>query len=100
MGMNASVVGLDVFRARRIQNIAARGMLGVLASWTVAALAAHVPLDDLLGMDVVVDGMAAIAGGAGRPLHVVGRIERHPPIGSAGDEIGAPDAGGDGPLRG
>src|SRR5260370_17381328 len=90
MALNASVVGLDIFHARGIQNIAARGMLGVLAAGTVAALATHVPLDDLLGVDVVADGMAPIAGGAGRPLHIVGRIERHPPIRSGTDKIRAP----------
>ncbi len=56
------------------------GMRRVLAARTVAALAAHVPLGDLLGVDVVANGMAAVARGAGRPLHVVGRIKLRPPI--------------------
>ncbi len=45
-------------------------------------------------------GVAAVAGGAGGPLHVVGGIERHPPVGAVGNEIGAPDFVDDVPLRG
>src|SRR5258708_12245693 len=90
MALNASVVGLDIFHARGIQNISARGMLGVLASWTVAALAAHAPFDDLLGMGVVVYGMAAIAGRAPRPPPVVARIDPPPPIISACSNIPPP----------
>src|SRR6267378_6590050 len=100
MALDAGVVGPDVVLACGTQNVAARRMLGVLAAGTVAAFAANVPLDDLFGVDVVVDGMAAIAGGAGGSLHVVGRVERHPPIGSVGNKIGSPDVVGDVPLRG
>ena len=40
---------------------AARGMGDVLAARAVAAFAADIPFRYLLGVDVVVDGMAAIA---------------------------------------
>ena len=71
----------DVIQARRIQDIGARGTRDVLAAGAVAALAADVPLRDAVVADVEIDRMAAVAERAGRPLHVVGRIERRPPIG-------------------
>src|SRR4029077_6464855 len=100
MALDAGVAGLDVIHVRGIQDICARWMRIVLAAGAVATFAADVPLGDFFGVDVVADGVAAIAGGAGGALHVVGRIERHPPIGAVGDEIGAPDFVGDIPLRG
>ena len=100
MALDAGVAGLNVIHVRWVQNVNARWMRYVLASGAVAAFAAHVPFRDLLGVDVVADRMAAIAGGAGGPLHVVGRIKRHPPIGAVGNEIGAPDFVDDVPLRG
>src|ERR1700733_15238284 len=72
----------------------------MLAAGTVAAFTAYVPLGDLLGVDVEIDGVAAVAGWARRALHVIGGIERLPPIGTLGHEIGPPDFGGDVPLRG
>src|SRR5258708_8602091 len=75
-------------------------MRHVLAAGAVAAFAADVPLGDFFGVDIVADGVAAVAGGAGGPLHIVGRIERHPPVSAVGNEIGAPDFVDDVPLRG
>ena len=54
VALNARIVGGHVIHRRRIKNIGARGMSDVLASWSVATLAAHVPLGNLLGVDVVV----------------------------------------------
>src|SRR5579864_475534 len=73
-------------------------MCSVLASRTVAALAAYVPFGDLLSVDVVVDRMAAVAGGAGGPFHVVRGIERLPPIGSRRDKVLPPDVVSNVPL--
>src|SRR6266513_727438 len=50
-------------------------------------------------MNVVVDGVAAIAGGTGGTLHIVWRIERCPPIRSFGYKVGTPNVVGDIPLR-
>ena len=68
------------------------GSADVLAARAVAALAADVPFGDRLRLDVVVDRMAAVAERTGRPLHVVGRIERHPPVGVRRTRYGAPHA--------
>src|SRR5260370_30386459 len=100
MALDAGVVGADIVHAGRIHSVAASGMLHVLASRTVAAFAADVPLRDLLGVDVVVDRVAAIAGGTGGPLEIVGRIKRRPPVGSIGHEVGPPEAIGNIPLIG
>src|SRR5712664_729019 len=100
MALDAGVIGLHIVHARGIQNVAARGMGDVLAAWTMATFAAYVPLQDHFSVNVVVDGVAAIARGAGRALHVVGRIEGFPPIRALGNEIGAPNVVGNVPLRG
>src|SRR6267143_702281 len=99
MALDASVIGFHIVHARGIENVAARGMFNMVAAGSVAALAADVPLQDLLGMNVVVDGVAAIAGGAGGTLHIVWRIERFPPIRSFGYKVGTPNVMGDIPLR-
>src|SRR5580704_4495337 len=75
-------------------------MDNVLASRTMAALAADIPFHDFFCLNVVVHGVAAITGGAGGALHIVGRIERFPPVRSFGYKIGAPDVMGDVPLCG
>ena len=49
--------------------LARDGMRNVLAARTVAAFAADVPLGHLLGVDVVVDRVAAVAGGTRGALH-------------------------------
>jgi len=98
MALDAGVAGLDIFHARGVENISASGMVDVLASRAVAAFAADIPLGHLFRVDVVIDRVAAIAGGTGGPLHIVGRIKWNPPIGAIGDEIGTPNAVGDIPL--
>ncbi len=52
----------------------------MLAAGTVAAFAAHVPLRHLLGVDVVVDGVATVASRASWSLHVARGIISRPPI--------------------
>ena len=80
----SSFAGLTMF--------ARDGLRDVLAAGPVAPLAADVPLGDGLRLDVVVDRVAAVAERAGRPLHVVGRIVRHPPVGVRLHEVRPPDA--------
>src|ERR1700719_1906689 len=99
MALDASVIGFHIVHARGIEDVAARGMFNMVAAGSVAALAADVPLQDLFGMNVVVDGVAAIACGAGGTLHIVRRIERFPPIRSFGYKIGTPNTVADIPLR-
>jgi|ERR1700674_263695 len=99
MALDASVIGFHIVHARGIENVAARGMFNMLAAWSVATLAADVPLKDAFGVNVVVDGVAAIACGAGGTLHIVWRVERFPPIRSFGYEVGTPTVVCDIPLR-
>ena len=61
VALDAGIVSGHAIHFRRIQNVAARGMRHMLAARSVAALTADVPLSDLLGLDVVVDGMAPVA---------------------------------------
>src|SRR6202140_1823628 len=98
MALNTSVVGADVVHTGRIDGIGARWMRDVLASGTVTALAAYIPFRHLLGLDVVADGVTAVTGGTGGPLHVVRRIKGRPPISAIGHKIGAPNAVGNIPL--
>src|ERR1700687_2087092 len=69
------------------------------APWTMAALAAYVPFRPLLRLNIVIDGMAAIAGGAGGALHVVRRVECGPPVRTVRNHVGAPHFVGNVPLR-
>jgi hypothetical protein len=100
MALDAGVVGGDVFHTRWVENVAARGVGDVFAAGAVAAFATDVPLGDLFGLNIVVDGMAAIARGAGGALHVIGGIKGFPPVGALGYEIWLPDVVGDVPLSG
>ena len=70
----------------------------MFAARSVAALATYIPFRDLLGLDVVTDGVAAVAGGTGGPLHIVGWVKRRPPVGAIGDKIRPPNVVGDIPL--
>ena len=71
MALDASVSRRHIIHFRRIQDVGARWMRYMLAPWPVAALATYVPFCDLLGVNIIIDGVAAIARWTGRPLHIV-----------------------------
>ena len=98
--MNAGVIRSDVIHFGGIPDVVAGGVRDVFAARTMATLAAYVPLDDLSGVRIEVDGMATIASGACGALHVVGGIERRPPIGAWLDEVRKPLFVNDVPLSG
>src|ERR1700722_15872534 len=75
-------------------------MRRVLAACAVTFFAAYIPFGNLLRLDVVVDGVASVAGWSSGPLHVVWRIERFPPVSSRLDEIRQPFFMANVPLRG
>src|SRR5579863_642758 len=99
MALDTGIACRDIIHSRRIQNVSARRMLHMFTSRPVALFAANVPLCHLLGVDVVIDRVASIAGRTRGPLHIVRRIKWLPPIGPLGDEIRPPDAMGHVPLR-
>ena len=80
VALDAHVVGRYVVHAGRIEDGGGNGLLHVLTAGAVALFATDVPFSDLLGLDVVVHRVAAIAEGAGRALEIVGRIKGHPPV--------------------
>jgi hypothetical protein len=82
MALNAGVVRGYVVHLCRIEDVGACGMGDVFAARTMAAFAADVPFRDLLGVNVVVDGVTAITRRACRSLHVVRRIKGGPPVGA------------------
>src|SRR3984893_2091152 len=100
MALDAGVVSLDVVHVCGIQDVGARGIRGMLAARTVAAFAADIPLGNLFCVDVVVDRVAAVAGGAGGALKIIRGVERGPPVRTVGYEVGTPDVIGDVPLGG
>src|SRR5579863_6912537 len=100
MALDTGIACRDIIHSRRIQNVSARRMLQMLTSRHVALFAANVPLCHLLGMNVVVDRVASIAGRTRGPLHIVRQIKWLPPIGPLGNEIRTPDAVGHIPLGG
>ncbi len=90
MALNAGVVGTDEVETLGIDDVLFGGMRDVQAAGTVAFFAAHIPLGNLVGIDVVVDGVAAIAKRAGGAVHVGVSIERDPPVGSLLDMVRKP----------
>ena len=99
MALDTGVAGSDIVHACRIQNVSARWVIQMLTTGPVAFFASDVPFCDLFGVDVVVDGVAAIARRPRGPLHVVRRVEWFPPVRALRDEIRPPDSMGNIPLR-
>ena len=63
----------------------------MFAPGSVAALAANIPFGDLMGVNVVVDGVAPVAERTGRALAVVVGVEGRPPIAFlSGHVVGKP----------
>src|ERR1700730_3572311 len=100
MALDAGVVSLDVVHVCGIQDVGARGIRGMLAARTVAAFADDIPLGNLFCVDVVVDRVAAVAGGDGGALKIIRGVERGPPARTVGYEVGTPEVVGDVPLGG
>ena len=68
------------------------------AAGPMAFFAADIPFGHGFILNVVVNGMTAIAERTGRALLIIRRVKRHPPIGVRGDHISAPDLMRDIPL--
>src|SRR6266700_5491512 len=100
MALDAGVTRADIIHARRVQNIAACRVIDMCAPGTVTALAADIPFRYLLGLNVVVHRVAAVASWPRGPLHVVGGIERFPPVPSLRHKIRTPTFVSHVPLRG
>src|ERR1700751_5746481 len=99
MALYAHVARSDVVAVGWIKNVCADGMRHMFAAGTMAAFTAHVPLGNLLGVDVVTDRMAPITQWPRRSLHIVWRVEGHPPIRPLADKIFAPFVIPDFPLN-
>ena len=99
MTLNAGVVRVHAVGTRRIEDFRAGRLRRVRRAGTVALLASHVPLGDLLRAHVVFNGVAAIARRSGRPLQIVPGIVRDPPVGVVRDEVPAPEFVRHVPLR-
>src|SRR5580704_12124999 len=97
--LDAGVAGVHVVEAGRVEDGARHRALDMRAAWPVAFLATDIPFAYLLGSNVVVDRMTAVAQRAGRPLEIVGWIKRRPPVGAVADEILLPHLVRDVPLR-
>ena len=100
VALDAGVVGADEVEAAGVDDVRFGGVSDVEAAGAVAFLAADVPLGDLMSVDVVVDGVAAVAQGAGRSLHVALAVVGNPPVGSLLDVVGQPALFVDVPLCG
>src|ERR1700693_4663292 len=90
VALNAYIIGRYIVELRRIDDGGSIRVRYVLATRTMAALAADVPFGDALGRNVVVHRVAAIAQRSGGPLEVVGWIQRRPPIGAILDKVRSP----------
>jgi len=100
VALDAGVVGADKVEAVWVDYVFLGGMRDVQATGAVTFFAADVPLGDLAGVDVVVDGVAAVAERAGWALLVALAVERDPPVRSLLDVVWQPDFFLHVPLRG
>jgi hypothetical protein len=82
MTLNAGVVGVHRAEAAWIEDSVSHRTRDVSTPRAMATFAADIPLADGLCIDVVVHRVTAIAQRPSRPLEIVRRIERCPPIGS------------------
>src|SRR5712671_1706793 len=100
MALDAGVTRGDIIHARRVQNIPPCRVIDMCAPGTVTALAPDIPFRYLLGLNVVIHRMAAVACWPRWPLEIVWRIERFPPIPSLRHKIRTPRFVGHIPLCG
>jgi len=101
MALNAGIGGGNRIHLRWINDVAASGMCSVFSAGAVTTFAAYIPFGDLLGMNVIANGVTPIAGWTGWALHVVVGIVLRPPVGAGRWHfIRFPFPGSDNPLRG
>src|SRR5690348_12884487 len=82
VALHTDVIAAYKVQGFRINDVRLCRMLNVQASGAMALFAAHVPFRDLMGLDVVVDGVASVAGGSGGAVKVGGSVEGLPPVGA------------------
>jgi len=90
MTLNAGVVRVHVVEAGRIEDVVAGRVGHMRFTGAVTFLAADVPLGWGLGGDVEVHGVTAVAQRSSRPLEIVRRVKRSPPVRAVGDKVGPP----------
>src|SRR3954471_11183284 len=100
MALHADIVATDRIQTIRVDDILLRRVGYVLAAWTMAFFATDIPFGHLTRGEVVVNGMAAIAGGPGGAVGIGLAVVGRPPVGTIGDMVGQPSAVLDIPLRG
>ena len=98
MTLNAGVVRVHVVETGRIEDVVAGRVGHMRFAGAMTFLAADVPLGWGLGGDVEVHGVTAVAQRSGRPLEIVRRVKRRPPIRTVGNKVGPPYPIGDIPL--
>src|SRR6516164_4441647 len=98
MTLNAGVVRVHVVEAGRIEYIVAGRVRHMRFAGAVTFLAADVPLGWGLGGDVEIHGVTAVAQRGGRPLEIVGRVKRSPPVRAVRYKVGPPQLMSDIPL--
>jgi len=100
VALHADIVGADVVKALRVDDVLLRGVGDVLTAGAMTLLAANVPFGDLARGEVVVHGVAAVAGGTGGAVGVGLAVVGRPPVGAVRYVVGQPLAMLDVPLRG
>src|ERR1700722_9993429 len=80
--LHANIVPTNRIQRSGIYDIQLRGMRYMLAARPMALLAAYIPFRHSLGRDVVVHGVASIAGWSCGPVKVGRAVMRNPPVSS------------------
>src|SRR5579859_654115 len=98
MALDTGIVRLHEVEPGRVDDRLADRVFNMLACRAVTSFTADIPLGHLMSRNVVIDRMAAVAELAGRPLIIVRREQRRPPVGAVLDEIRRPFFVSDVPL--
>src|SRR6516164_933870 len=98
MTLDASIIGVHIVEASRVEYRVTRFQGHMSASRTVAPLTANIPFADGFGRNIVVHRMASVAKRSSWPLEIIRWVQRRPPVGSIRHEIAPPHFVRDVPL--
>src|SRR5690349_483044 len=90
MTLNADIVRLNIVQTGGVNDVGSRWTADMVAPRPVALFTANVPLRDRFRLDVVIDGMTAVAERSRWTRRVRLRVELGPPIRAVGDVVSPP----------
>ena len=100
VALDADIIAANKVERLRIDNVSQGRVCNMLTAGAMTLFTAHIPLSRLPRAEVVVHGVAAVAGWTGGAMLVFLRVELCPPVGAVGHMVREPFSMFDIPLRG